>query len=214
MRGQFLRLFVVATVCLLIVAGCATSPQLAPPAPTSLPPSPAPTLDPRMELAQAFEDGLNRGDGAAVASLFVEEGMGYMDSGSLLSDKAAVADYIEEGAGRHWSLQLSECAAQGVLWHCKSVEHEDCMRAGVGLDELRTDMTLTQQEGKIQYIEFKPSAEVGAAMEQATEKFWTWVRAERDAEWKLVATPGGPLPARERGELLSKLCKEYVEAHR
>ncbi len=100
-----------------------------------------------------------------MAALFVDEGMGYMDSGYLMADKAAVADYIEEGAGRHWSMQLSECAAQGVLWHCKSVEHEDCMRAGVGLDELRTDMTLTQKDGKIQYIEFKPSAEDGAAID-------------------------------------------------
>jgi hypothetical protein len=167
-----------------------------------------------MQLAEAFQDGLNRGDGAAVAALFVDEGMGYMDSGYLMADKAAVADYIEEGAGRHWSLQLSQCAAQGDLWHCKSVEHEDCMRAGVGVDELRTDMTLTQKDGKIQYIEFKPSAEDGAAIEQSTEKFWTWVQAERNAEWKAVATPTGPMPARERGKLISKLCKEYVEAHR
>ncbi len=145
-----------------------------------------------------------------MAALFVDEGMGYMDSGTLIADKAGVADYIDEGETRHWRLQLSQCAAQGALWHCKAVEHEDCMRAGVGVDELRTDMTLAQKDGKIQYIEFKPSAEDGAAMKQAEEKFWTWVQAERGAEWKALATPA----ARERGELMSKLCKEYVETHR
>jgi hypothetical protein len=148
-----------------------------------------------MQLAQAFQDGLNRGDGAAVAALFVDGGMGYMDSGYLMTDKAAVADYIEEGSGRHWSMQLSQCAARGDLWHCKSLEHEDCMTAGVGPNELRTDMTLTPKDGKIGYIEFKPSAEDDAAMHEANEKFWAWVQAERDAEWKAVSTPTLPMPA-------------------
>jgi hypothetical protein len=125
---------------------------------------------------------LNRGDGAAVASLFVDEGMGYMDSGYLIKDKAGVAEYIDEGAPRHWNLQLSGCAAQGALWHCRAVEHEDCMKAATGVEELRTDMTLTPKDGKIQYIEFKPSAEDSAATEKATGKFWTWVQAERAAE--------------------------------
>jgi hypothetical protein len=88
------------------------------------------------------------------------------------------------------------------------------MTAGVGPNELRTNVTLTQKDGKIQYIEFKPSAEDDAAMHQANDKLWAWIQAERNAEWKAVTTPASSLPARERGKLLAQLCREYVEAHK
>jgi hypothetical protein len=213
MKGQILKPLVVATLCLLTAVGCVSSPQPAAPTPTPPPPSPAPSLDPRMALAQSFQDGLNRGDGAAVAALFVDEGLGYMDSGYLINDKAGVAEYIEEGAPRHWNLQLSECAAQGAQWHCRAVEREDCMQAGTGMDELRTDMTLTPRDGKIEYIEFKPTVEVGAAIKKAEEAFWTWVQAERPADWQKIATPETAPTGRAQGELLAKLCAEYMAAH-
>lgn len=215
MRRQTPRSLLVTTVCLLILAGCAPSPQPAPPAPTSPPPSPtpAPTLDPRMELALAFRDALNAGDGQAAAALFVDDKPGFLDATYVMTDKAAIAGHIEEGAPGKWTLELAECGPQGELWHCKAAEREYCMKPVIGVDVWRSDMTLTAKDGKIQYIALKASPEDTAAARKAMDTFWTWVQTERAADWKTLSAPESALNGRALGELHLKLCKEYVETH-
>ena len=231
MKGQMLGLFVVATIYLLIAAGCAAptastptpapptatplppTPTAVPPALTPLPPTPAPASD-LENLAIAFQDAFNKRNLDTALALFRDEGLIFMWDGEKIDNKEDVRSRLEYMTGRGVKLTVSDCKPKGKALVC-TLEwlDESCVKAWSGLDVWRYDLTLGALENKIRLFSAIRTSESGQAWVASYRKLINWAEANRPDDLKRVWSPAAyPPSGRALGELESGLCKEYLDS--
>jgi hypothetical protein len=213
MRLQKPGLLAIVCVCLVVVAGCAAPATATPlPAPaTAAPPTPAPAAPvaaPAPDVLKAYEEALNRGDANAVLAVLVDEGLKYVDVGSLdADDKASVRNYLEWLIGAGTKVAIQDCTVEGETWRCTLAAHDDCMGAFPGLDEFHSDLTAKMKDGKIQMMLFAVRSADAQVHEQEAPKLVEWVQANRPND---MAKLMGNDYNRANGELWSEVCRAYI----
>jgi hypothetical protein len=226
MKTQWPSLFVVASVCLTLVAGCAAAPPAAPPTPlpatstplpptlTSAPPTATPGAPPAAvpEILKAYEDAYNRHDADAVLALFVDQGLAYAETGIVyLTDKAKVRDYLELSFGLGSVVTtIKDCTAEGDIWRCMLLAHDDCYGAyGINGDS-HNELFVKLADGKLQKLSTTAAADEMKLYREAFPKFMAWAQTNRPDDLKTLNDPTASPPA--VGEAYSRVCKAYVAA--
>jgi hypothetical protein len=222
MKGPLSKLLVILVVLLLLGAGCAPppTPTPAPLPPTPVPPTPPPPSD-LLKLAQAYQDAFNRHDADATLALFSDEQFSYIDSGSTsaVRDKPSLRRVFEFEAGFGSTLRLMDCAMSGQAAKCALVMRHNCSQAWYLKDGDNRDVELSFSAGKIQSVSITRSSpaalEDGKLLQTNWPKFTAWVEANRPDDWKKVSQPVlYDLEGRALGELVSQVCKAYLDSQK
>ncbi len=110
MKGQVLKLFVVLSVCLSIVAGCVPSPASAPVQPTATAILPTPTS---LDVVQAYQDAVARHDVDTAMALFTDEAKYAWGLYFTTSEKDLIRNWHEYAAALNLQTKVSDCAPTG-----------------------------------------------------------------------------------------------------
>jgi hypothetical protein len=228
MKTHWSSLLVIANVCLMLVTGCAATPQAAPPTPTPLPvtstplppsPTPAPpTVAPEAppaaasDIINAYKDAYNRQNADAVLALFVDKDLTYSETGLVeLHEKAKIRDYLELSFGVGSVVTtIKDCTAKGDTWHCMLLAHDDCYGAYGMIGDSHNELIVKFTDGKLQQLSTAAAADEMKLYNEAFPKFMAWAQANHPDDWKTLNDP----KARPRavGEAYSRVCKAYVAA--
>lgn len=188
----------------LILAAC--SPAF--PEPT---PAPSPTPGP-LEIINALNSAINRGDTDAALDLFVDGELEYAVAGEYATDKEGLRyclDYLATGANPQDTITGCQSEAEKVT--CIRERYGECL---LGFDALHVQMTFVFQDHKIRGMFGDVVSDQKAAFEAAVADMFGWL-SENDPElgWEYEsAYTASDRSGRKVGELVVEICREYMEA--
>jgi hypothetical protein len=206
MKGQMLKLFVIVTVCLSIVAGCVASPAPAPMQPTTTPVPPTPTP---LDVVQKYQDAYARHDMDAAMSLFTDDAKYAWGEYFTTTDRTMIRNWLEYDAALNVQTTVNNCRPTDSTVTCEWRFVNDCFGAnGTGSNDMNGVIVFTVREGMISAFLYTDNP--NPAEGQWEEAFFTWLAATYPTE-PVLETLAAKKFDRNFGQHLDKLCKEYWE---
>jgi hypothetical protein len=175
------------------------------------PPTPTPTPGP-LDIIRTFDAALVRGDTDAALDLFVDEGLGFDVKGFYAGDQDELRRVLDVWAGIDVSEGgIRDCQSKDSRLTCTWYLRDICTRSH-GLDAIHIPITFMFQDQKIRFVSGQSAGEEAVADEEGKRKVRAWAAANRPEEYQMYTDPASGLTAREWGELVAGLCRDYVEA--
>jgi hypothetical protein len=208
MKEQSLKLFSIALVVLLLAGACAPAPT---PAATPTPVPPAPTPGP-VDRVMAFQEAFNKGAVDESAAMFVDDKVGIiLGSLGLFYSPTGVRNILDYAAATGLQLEFSDCKPEGEAVNCRLLSRDDACLKSFGLDPAHGTARIKFLGDKINLLT------TTMAQEDATKyddfSVFHWGKSERpDLVEKLDKSPGTDVTAKQQGEMLAQLCKDWAAA--
>jgi hypothetical protein len=217
MKGQGLNLSTIAFLVLLLASACTPVPT---PAPTPTPVPPTPTPGP-VDLVMAFQDSLNRGAIDDAAAMFHDDKVGIHIPGIMpgnigISQLLGGRDTLEYWAAMGLTLDLSGCNLEDNEVNCQMLARDEACLKSVGLDPAHYPKARFKfLDGKINLLTADMDLEEAWQLDSAWGHLENWGRLHLpDAKEKLDSPASTGTTPRQRGELMSKLRKEWAAANK
>jgi 7,8-dihydropterin-6-yl-methyl-4-(beta-D-ribofuranosyl)aminobenzene 5'-phosphate synthase len=207
MKGQMVKLFVVLSVCLSIVAGCVPTPTSAPVQPTATSISPTPTP---LDVVQQYQDAFDRHDVDTAMALFTDDATYTWGDYFTSSDKTLIRNWLEYAAALNMQTTVNDCKLTDPTVTCDWRYVEECGRIGAtGNFGVDATIVFAVKEGKISRIAVAPNPD--PEYYNWTQAFLKWYEDTNPTEARSFTQALDTLKfGREFGERLSELCKEHA----
>ncbi len=172
------------------------------------------------DILKAYQDAYNQHNADAVLALFVDNGLSFVDSGSLnTGDKGTLRKYLEYQMALGTVQTVKECTLDGDKYRCTLLVHDDCSPVLVALgifkqnQEVQEDLVVGSKDGKMQTMEITMSPDDMLAQARAVTKITPWMEANRPDDWTKMMS--GALQSGERkgvvGSLQSLHCRPEID---
>jgi hypothetical protein len=188
---------------LVLVSACSNSPKV---------PTPTPTTSP-LDLVKVFEDAFNQHDITGLMALLTEDVVLRRPyDGDSYRGKNFVQGFIEVFAGSNGEAHFTDCANSAELVTCKLAVVEDCTRS-FGMDAYHWDASFKIVGDKISEIIWDNDTDDFIQYVESVDKAVAWFEESHPEEYKQwqqymqLVNYGHSI---EKGNLLSKICKEYA----
>jgi hypothetical protein len=211
MKRQNLKFSGIALVVLLLAGACAPAPT---PAPTPTPVPPTPTPGP-VNRVMAFQEAFNKGAVDETAAMFADDKVGVvLVSLGLEYHPTGVRNNLEYAAGTGLKLEFSDCKPEGDAVNCTLLLRDDACLKSSGLDPAQGTARIKFLADKINLLTTTLASEDDAEYGKCIEcQYSIWGMSNRPAVVeKLNKSPGADITARQQGELLAQLCKDWAAA--
>ena len=170
------------------------------------------------DILKAYQDAYNQHNADAVLALFVDNGLSFVDSGSLnTGDKGTLRKYLEYQMALGTVQTVKECTLDGDKYRCTLLVHDDCSPVLVALgifkqnQEVQEDLVVGSKDGKMQTMEITMSPDDMLAQARAVTKITPWMEANRPDDWTKMMS-GAYNQA--NGKVWSEVCKAYTAAQK
>jgi hypothetical protein len=206
-KEKCLKFCGIAFVVLLLVSACTPA---ATPAPTPVPPTPTPGP---VDRVMAFQTAFNKGALDETAAMFVDDKVGIvLVSLGLTFSPTGVRNNLEYAAGTGLKLEFSDCKPEENAVNCTLLLRDDACLKSSGLDPAHGTARFKFLGDKINLLTTTlAKADDGKCNEC---QYTLWGRSERPAVVeKLDRSPGADITAKQQGELLAQLCKDWAAAN-
>jgi hypothetical protein len=206
MKLQILKLCGIAFVVVLLAGACMPAST---PAPTPVPPTPTPGP---VDRVMAFQGAFNSGAVDETATMFVDDKVGIiLGSLGLFFSPTGVRNILDYATATGLQLELSDCKPEGEAVNCSVLLRDDACLKSFGLDPAHGTARIKFLGDKINLLT------ITMAQEDATKyddfSVFHWGKSERpDLVEKLDKSPGADVTAKQQGEMLAQLCKDWAAA--
>jgi hypothetical protein len=206
MKRQYVKLCGIAFVVLVMAVACA-------PAPTPTPVPPTPTPGP-VDRVMAFQGAFNSGAVDKTAAMFVDDSVGIVLSslGAAFSP-SGVRNILDFATAAGLKLEFSDCKSDGEAVNCGVLLRDDACLQSAGLNPAHGTARIKFLGDKINLLTTTTAKEDDTKLVAASFPAFGCGRCEsRYMVEKLGTSAGADLTAKQQGEALKQLCKDWVAA--
>jgi hypothetical protein len=161
----------------------------------------------------AFQNAFNKPAADEAAALFLDDKVGIILQGLLLSGSLGVRDTLDYATATGLKLEFSDCKPEGEAVNCQLLLRDDGCLERSGLDPAHGTARIKFLGDKINLLTTSMAEEDGSIFGNAGFLYYHWGQMARpDLIEKLSISPGADITAGQQGELLAQLCKDWAAA--
>jgi hypothetical protein len=175
---------------------------------TGATPTPGP-----VDRVMAFQDAFNKPALDEAAALFLDDQVGVILQGLLLSSSLGVRDTLDYATATGLQLEFSDCVPDGEAVNCQLHVRDDSCLKSFGPDPVHDTARIKFQDGRIVLLTTEMATEEAKKWFDAQWQLDDWIRqVQADAAEKLNQLPSPGNTAKQQGEMLAQLCKDWAAA--